>query len=100
MTPPGRDKTWIDEQIETIDTTSELWQWETMLVFHLKISIKEGPGNERQNIFRELRTAAMVDRTRTKKERQLIWRFLFSYIVNYGKERIGGIRNQTKGQFI
>ena len=41
VTPPGVPKTWIDENIEQVDTTNELWQWETMLMFHFKTPIDE-----------------------------------------------------------
>ena len=41
FTPPTVPKSWIDELIEEHDTENELWRWESMIVYHLKIDIEE-----------------------------------------------------------
>lgn len=34
-------KTWVDTQLDEATENTELWQWEAMLVYHLKFDIDE-----------------------------------------------------------
>lgn len=41
FTPPQKDVSWIDQQIEKHDTKNELWQWESLMMYHFKKPINE-----------------------------------------------------------
>ena len=51
MTPTRSRKTWIDETLDLQDTTGELWQWETMAMFHFKIPLEKIQSMDDETFF-------------------------------------------------
>jgi len=41
IAPPEVQKTWIDEQIDSFSTNQELWQWESLMIYHFKITLED-----------------------------------------------------------